>query len=73
VDHDPVLFVLVEAHVCKELAGAVLAERREGERLGGLRARAGVDLVGLHGDRARSDPRRAGDHPLPAVLHRLYP
>ena len=34
-------------------------------------AGAGLDLVGVDGDRARGDPGRAGDHPLPAVLDRL--
>jgi hypothetical protein len=72
VDGDRVLVVvLVEAHVGEELARAVVAEGGVAERVAGLGARAGLDLVGVDGDRARRDPRRAGDHPLPAVLDRL--
>jgi hypothetical protein len=71
VDDDLVLVVLVEAHVGEELARPVVAEGGVGERVGGLRARAGLDRVGVDGHRARRDPRRAGDHPLPAVLDRL--
>ena len=41
------------------------------ERVAGLGARAGLDVVGVDGDRAGGDPRRAGDHPLPAVLDGL--
>ena len=65
--------VLVEAHVGEELARAVVAERGVGERVAGLGARAGLDLVGVDRDGAGGDPRRAGDHPLPAVLDRLDP
>ena len=63
--------MLVEADVGEELARAVVAERGVGERVAGLGARARLDLVGVDGDGARGDPRRAGDHPLPAVLDRL--
>ena len=66
-----VVFVLVEAHVGEELAHAVVAERREGERLPGLGSRAALDVVGIDRDGARGDPGRAGDHPFPAVLDRL--
>ena len=71
VDDDPVLVVLVEADVGEELARAVVAEGGVGERVAGLRAGAGLDVVGVDRDRARRDPRRPGDHPLPAVLDRL--
>ena len=71
VDDDPVLVVLVEADVGEELARAVVAEGGVGERVARLGARAGLDVVGVDGDRARGDPRRPGDHPLPAVLDRL--
>ena len=71
MDDDPVVVVLVEAHVGEELARAVVAERGVGERVAGLGARARLDVVGVDGDRARGDPRRPGDHPLPAVLDRL--
>ena len=66
-----VVLVLVEAHVGEELAHAVVAESGVGERVAGLRARAALDVVGVDGDGARGDPRRARDHPLPAVLDRL--
>ena len=47
-----VVLVLVEAHVGEELAGAVVAERGEGQCVAGLGARAGLDLVGIvHGGR----------------------
>ena len=71
VDDDLVVVVLVEAHVGEELARAELAEGGVGERVAGLGARAGLDVLGVDGDGARGDPRRAGDHPLPAVLDRL--
>ena len=71
VHDDLVLVVLVVAHVGEELARAVIAERRVGERVGRLGARAGLDRVGIDRDRARRDPGRAGDHALPAVLDRL--
>jgi len=73
MDHDPVLVVLVEADVGEELACPVVAERGVGERVAGFGARAGLDLVGVDGDRARGHPRSSGDHPLPAVLDRLHP
>ena len=66
-----VVVVLVEADVGEELARAVVAERGVGERVAGLGARARLDLVGVDRHGARGDPRRAGDHPLPAVLDRL--
>jgi adenosylmethionine-8-amino-7-oxononanoate aminotransferase len=66
-----VVVVLVEAHVREELAHAVVAEGGVGERVAGLRTRAGLDVVGVDRHRARGDPRRAGDHPLPAILDRL--
>ena len=66
-----VVLVLVEAHVGEELARPVVAEGRVGERVAGVGAGAGLDLVGVDRDRARGDPGRAGDHPLPAVLDRL--
>jgi crotonobetainyl-CoA:carnitine CoA-transferase CaiB-like acyl-CoA transferase len=71
VDHDLVLFVLVEAHVGEELARAMVAEGGEGERVGRVRTRARLDLLAVDGDDARGDPGRAGDHPLPAVLDGL--
>src|SRR3954452_17418921 len=67
-----VVLVLVEAHVREELARAVVAERGEAERLAGLGARAGLDVVGVDRDGARRHPRRAGDHPLPAILDGLH-
>ena len=42
----------------------------ERQAVGGLRPGARLDLVLVHGDRARGDVRLAGDHPLPAVLDR---
>ena len=71
VDDDAVVVVLVEAHVREELARAVITEGGVGERVAGVRAGAGLDVVGVDRDGARRDPRRAGDHPLPAVLDRL--
>jgi hypothetical protein len=71
VHHDPIIVMLVEAHMGEELPRAMVAERGVGEGVPGLRARAGLDVVGIDGDRARGDPRCAGDHPLPAVLDRL--
>ena len=71
MDGDPVVVVLVEAHVGEELARSVLAERGVGERVPGVRASARLDVVVDDGHGARRDPRRAGDHPLPAVLDRL--
>src|SRR4051794_6786478 len=52
----------------EEFPRSMIAERGIGQRVAGLRSRAGLDVVGVdrHGD--RGDPRRAGDHPLPAVL-----
>ena len=67
---DVVAVVLVEAHVGEELARAVVAERCVGEGVRRVRPLA-VDPVAVHGDRARGHPRRADDHPLPAVLDRL--
>ena len=69
---DPVLVVLVEADVGEELTRSVIAERRVGERVTRLGPRARLDLLGVDRDRARRDPRGAGDHPLPAVLDRLH-
>src|SRR5829696_694130 len=73
MDDDPLLVVLVEADVGEELARACLAEGPVGEELGGLRARAALDLVLVHCHGAGGDPRRPGDHPLPAVLDRDDP
>ncbi len=70
VDHDLLLVVLVEADVGEELAHAGLAEGAVGEELGGFGARAALDPVLVDPHRAGSDPRGAGDHPLPAVLDR---
>src|SRR3954451_20267645 len=42
-----VVLVLVEAHVGEELAGAVVAERGEAERLAGFGPGAGLDVVGI--------------------------
>ena len=36
VHHDPILIVLVEAHMGEELSGARVAERAVGEAVGGL-------------------------------------
>ena len=72
VHDDLVLLVLVEAHVREELPHPVLAEGRIGEGVAGLRPGADLHVVGLDGHRARGNPRRAGDHPLPAVLDRLH-
>ena len=52
-----VVLVLVEAHVREELAHAVVAERRVGERVAGLGPGAALDVVGVDRDRARRDPR----------------
>src|SRR4051794_25523329 len=72
VDDDPaVVLVLVEAHVREELAGAVVAEGGVAQRVTGLRTRARLDIVCVDRDGAGGDPRRAGDHPLPAILDRL--
>ena len=71
MDDDPVLVVLVEANVSEELPGAVVAEGGVGQGVTSLGARAGLDVVGVDRDRARRDPRRAGDHPLPAILDRF--
>src|SRR5919204_356716 len=70
---DLVPVVLVEADVGEELARAVVAERAEGERVGGLRPRAALHLLGVHGHSAGGDERPAGNHPLPAVLDGLDP
>ena len=51
-----VALVLVEAHVGEELARAVVAEGRVGERVAGLGARAGLDVVGVDGRRCRRRP-----------------
>ena len=60
VDHDAVaLLVLVEADVREELARAVVAEGGVAEGVAGLGARAGLDLVGVDGDRARREPASA--------------
>src|SRR5439155_15053322 len=72
VDGDPaVVVVLVEAHVGEELARPVVAEGGVGQRVARLGTGARLAVVGVdrHGD--RGDPRRAGDHPLPAILDRL--
>jgi hypothetical protein len=61
----------VEAHVGEELARAVVAERGVGERVSGLGTGTGLDRLGVHRDGAGRHPRRADDHPLPAVLDRL--
>ena len=66
-----VVFVLVEADVGEELAYAVVAERRVGEGVAGLGARAALDVFGVDRDGARGDPGGARDHPFPAVLDRL--
>jgi len=71
VDDDLVVVVLVEADVGEELARAVVAEGGVGEGVRGLGARAGLHGVGLDRHGAGGDPRRAGDHALPAVLDRL--
>jgi hypothetical protein len=71
VDDDLVVVVLVEAHVGEELARPVVAERGVGQRVGGLGPGAGLDRVRVDGHGAGRHPRRAGDHPLPAVLDRL--
>ena len=63
--------MLVEAHVGEELTHAVVAESGVGERVAGLGARAALDVFGVHRHRARGDPRRARDHPFPAILDRL--
>jgi hypothetical protein len=52
VHDDPVLVVLVEAHVGEELTCAVVAEGGIGEGVAGLRARARLDVIGVDGDRA---------------------
>jgi len=71
MDHDPVVVVLVEADVGEELPRPVVAEGGVGEGVASFGPGAGLDIVGVDRDRARSNPRRAGDHPLPAVLDRL--
>ena len=71
VHDDAVIVMLVETHVGEELPGPVIAERRIGQRVAGIRAGARLDVVGVDGHRAGRDPRGPGDHPLPAVLDRL--
>ena len=56
VDDDPVVLVLVEAHVREELARPVVAEGGEGQRVAGLRARARLD-------RPRRRPSRCTTRP----------
>src|SRR5215218_6669188 len=73
VHDDLVLVVLVEAHVREELARPVVAEGRVRQGVGDLGPRAGLHGVRVDGDGAGGDPRRAGHHPLPAVLDRLDP
>src|SRR3954452_3888807 len=70
VDDDLLVVVLVEADVGEELTHPGIAEGTEGEELDRLRARAGLDPVLVHPDRAGGDPGSAGDHPLPAVFDR---
>src|SRR6266540_5989334 len=72
VDDDALLVVLVKTHVGEELPRSRLAERAEGEAVGGLGPRARLHLVLIDGDRAGGDERLSGHHPLPAVLHRDY-
>ena len=67
---DLVAVVLVEADVGEELARPVVAEGGVGQRIGGVGPLT-VDPFAVHRDRARGDPRRAHDHPLPAVLDRF--
>ena len=55
----------------EELARAVIAERRIGERIAGLGPGTRLHVVGIDRDGARCHPRRTGDHPLPAILDRL--
>ena len=50
VHDDALLVVLVEADVGEELARARVAEGAVGQRLGGFRSRAGLDLVVVDGD-----------------------
>ena len=71
VHDDPVIVVLVEAHMREELARPVVAEGRVGEGVAGLRARTGLDVLGVDGDRAGRHPWRTRDHPLPAILDGL--
>jgi len=73
VHDDAVLVVLVVAHVGEELASPVVAEGGVGEGIAGLGARACLHVVGVDGDVAGRHPRRARDHPLPAVLDGLDP
>src|SRR5687767_11492578 len=70
VDDDALVVVLVEADVGEELAGARLAERAVGQRVGRLWAGAGLNEVLVDGDVAGGDPRQPADHALPAVLDR---
>jgi hypothetical protein len=70
-DDPVVVLMLVKAHVGEEFTYAVIAERGVGESVARLRARAGLDVIGIDGDRARGDPRGSGDHPLPAILDGL--
>jgi hypothetical protein len=62
VDDDPVLVVLVEADVGEELARAVIAERRVGERVAGLGPRA------LSTSSASTVTVHEATHGVPAII-----
>ena len=63
--------MLVVTDVGEELARAVVAEGGVGKRVAGLGAGAALNVVGADGDCAGGNPRRAGDHPLPAIFDRF--
>jgi hypothetical protein len=73
VDDDPVIVMLVEAHVGEELTGPVVPEGCVREGVAGMWARTTVDFVRIHGDCAGGNPWRAGDHAFPTVADRLHP
>jgi hypothetical protein len=68
VGDDLVALVGVKADVGEELLRPRVAERRVGERLAGLGARARLDVVRRDGHGAGGDPRRAHHEALPAGL-----